>query len=86
MTRAQIVDRVREIVISVAGPHRTPLEPGPSTALGQGGFWLDSIAMLELVIACEEDFGVTFDSATDMTEESLKTVESLAALIVSKRS
>ena len=83
-TRGHVLDRVRTIVTTVAGPHRTPADVGPGMALGHGGFWLDSIALLEVIIACEVEFGITFDSGADLTAKSLKTIESLAELILTK--
>lgn len=77
----RLCDRVRDIVTRIAGPHRTPANAGPATPLAEGGFWLDSIALLEVIVACETEFGVTFDSARDLTRDTLKSVESLAAVI-----
>ena len=48
------------------------------------GFWLDSIATLEVIVACEEEFGVTFDGQTELTGASLSTVRSLAGVIRNK--
>ena len=79
-----VLDRVQTIVTTIAGPHRTPANVGPGTALGHSGFWLDSIALLEVIIACEAEFGITFDSGADLTAKSLRTIESLAQLILTK--
>ena len=84
MTPDHVLDGVRTIVTTIAGHHRTPADVGPGTALGHGGFWLDSIALLEVIIACESEFGITFDSGADLTAKSLRTIESLAALILTK--
>ena len=46
--------------------------------------WLDSSEMLELIVACETEFGVVFDPAHDPIQEALKTVSSLAGVIRSK--
>jgi len=82
-TRHHVMERVRAIVTAIAGPHRTPVEVGPATALIEG-FWLDSIALLEVVIACEEEFGITFDSDADLTADALRTIESLVDVILTR--
>ncbi|HEY8472307.1 MAG TPA: acyl carrier protein [Natronosporangium sp.] len=45
---------------------------------------LDSMAVVELVVAIEERFGVSFDE-DEVTAEVFETVGSLAALVESKR-
>ena len=40
--------------------------------------------MLELIVACETEFGVVFDPAHDLTREGLTTVGSLAEVIREK--
>jgi acyl carrier protein len=80
-----VLDRVMEIVADVAGPARTPAEVRPGTPLREGGFWLDSVDLLELVVACEAEFDLDFDPATGLTETALATVGSLAAMIASRR-
>lgn len=73
--------RVQRIVERQAGASRTPPDASPDTALGEAGFWLDSIDLIDVVVACEEEFGVAFDGEVDLTPETLATVRSLAALI-----
>ena len=84
MTDDPLLTRVQRIVVTQAGADRTPRDVSPDTALGGAGFWLDSVDLLEIVLACESEFGVTFDSETDLTLETLATVRSLAALIARK--
>ena len=81
-----VVERVQAIVCGIVGPHRTPVDAGPRTSLGEGGFWLDSIDLLEVIIACESEFGIVFDSATDLTKRTLSTLGSLADLVRNKLS
>jgi acyl carrier protein len=69
------------ILADVAGPGRVPAGAGGETPLRDGGFWLDSVALLELVVAVESEFGVDFDPATDFGEAALRTVGSLTAVI-----
>jgi acyl carrier protein len=84
-TAAPTVERVLSIVTSVAGPDRCPAGAGPDTPLADGGFWLDSVDLLETVLACEEAFGVVFDSSVDLTDDGLRTVGTLCDLIRTKR-
>ena len=66
------------------GPTKTPPDAGPDTLLGDGGFWLDSVDLVEAVVACESEFAVTFEGETDLTREALHSVRTLADLIASK--
>lgn len=84
MTDGSVLERVRALVGRMAGPARTPADAGPETPLGEAGFWLDSVEMMELVVSCEEEFGVVFQGETDLTPEALSTLRSLADLISSK--
>jgi len=86
MTEDPILLRVKDIVVRVAGPERTPEGGGPDTPLGEAGFWLDSTDLLEVILACEEDFGISFDAGEDLTAEALSTVRSLAEMIRSRAS
>jgi acyl carrier protein len=79
------VERVLSIVSGVAGLHRSPPGAGRETPLADGGFWLDSVDLLETVLACEEAFDIVFDSDADLTDHSLSTVGTLFDLIQAKR-
>jgi acyl carrier protein len=76
-----VTRRVCAIACEVAGPARTPPEVGPDTPLGDDGFWLDSADFLELLVACQEEFGAEFRTEVDLTRENLRTVGTLAAMI-----
>ena len=84
MTDGSVVERVLRRVMQVAGPARTPPDAGPDTPLGDGGFWLDSVDLVELVVACELEFSLNFQGETDITEDALATARTLAELISSK--
>ncbi len=86
MTRPLTLERVQAIVADAAGPGRVPIDAGPETPLVDGGFWLDSVHLLEAIIACESEFGVIFDPEVDFTGIHLRTVRSLHDLIRAKRS
>jgi len=73
--------RVLAIVSGVAGPGRTPPGAGPETALAEPGYWLDSVDVLEVVLACEHEFGIVLADPADLTSETLASVGSLAELI-----
>ena len=76
-----ILSRVLAIVSRVAGPGRTPPGAGPETGLGEAGYWLDSVDVLEVVLACEHEFDILLTDTADLTRETLASVRSLAELI-----
>jgi acyl carrier protein len=76
---------IRAIVEEVAGSRRIPAQVGPETRLSEGGFWLDSVELLQVVVACEERFGIVFDANQDLTPEPLETLATLTALVRAKR-
>ncbi len=76
-----ILARVRAIVTDIAGAGRVPADAGPDTPLGEEGFWLDSTEMLEVILACEREFGISFGADTSPGVEGVSTVRSLAEAI-----
>jgi acyl carrier protein len=86
MTSPLTVERVQAIIARAAGPGRAPIDAGPETPLVDGGFWLDSVHLLEAIIACEAAFGIIFDPDTDFTGAHLSTVRTLHDLIRVKQS
>lgn len=68
------VARLVAILTRVAGPDRTPDRVGPETLINEGGFWLDSADLLEVVLACEDAFSVNLDPATVFADGSALTV------------
>jgi len=85
MTSEPKPEQVLEVVAHVAGPHRSPTGAGPDTPLTEGGFWLDSVHMLETIIACEDKFGVVLDPVSDFSDRDLVTVKTLWDLIRTKQ-
>jgi acyl carrier protein len=73
-----VMTRLLEIIEYVAGAHRLPDDLGAQTPITAGGLELDSVAVLELILACETEFGITFDPRTDLTRDALGTIGSLA--------
>ena len=84
MSADGILERVQAIVADIAGPDRTPPDAGPDTPLGDTGYWLDSVDVLEIILACEREFGTIFDDGSGLTADTLHTPRSLAALIRSR--
>jgi acyl carrier protein len=72
-------------VTRVAGTSRAPAESGTDTPLSEGGFWLDSVELLEVVVACESEFAITFDATRDFESDAFATLGTLAALVDRKR-
>jgi len=85
MTEDPVLERVKDIVVEIAGPTRAREDVGADTALGEGGLWLDSLDLFEAILACEEAFGVLIDADAEVTGEALRTVGSLADLIRAMR-
>ena len=80
-----VLEALRAVVARVAGTRRAPpVTPGADTPLGEGGWWLDSLELLEVVVACEAEFGIVFEPGRDLLGGALDTLGTLAALIRSK--
>ena len=79
-----LLSEVHALVSKVAGAERTPAGAGPSTPLGEHGFWLDSMEMFEVLIACDEALGPFSPPLAD-TPEALDTLGSLAVAIRARR-
>jgi acyl carrier protein len=75
--RRQVLDRVREVVVSAA---RLPFEPediDPDTGLFGTGLGLDSIDALEIVISLEHAFGVALADEGQGPALALRTVNTV---------
>ncbi len=84
-SRDAIRRRVLVILARIAGPNRTPADPDPATPLWEGGFWLDSIDLLDLVLECDAAFGPVFARAPSSAIGALRTVGDLVAFIEGTR-
>ena len=73
--------RLREILAQVVGRGRVPPDVGAEVALGDGGLWLDSVELLQVVLASEAEFGITFEPAHDLVGDGLGTLGTLADAI-----
>jgi acyl carrier protein len=86
MTADPILERVQALVTEVAGPERAPADADPDTPLGDSGYWLDSVDVLEVILACEREFGTVFEEGADLTPDTLYSARRLADLVRSKLS
>jgi acyl carrier protein len=69
------------IVERIAGRDRTPRDPAPTTPLGEHGYGLDSVGLLEVILSCEEAFGVSLDGVSDLAVAGRLTLGGLADAI-----
>lgn len=76
-----ILPRVWATLVAVAGADRVTGEPRADCPLGSNGFWLDSIDLMDAIIACEEAFGITFALDTDFDASRVRTVGDLVSLV-----
>lgn len=83
--RDALLEALRAIVERVAGPTRAPAgDMSAETPLTEGGWWLDSVELLEVIVACETEFGITFEPASDLLDDAFRTLGTLAAVIQTK--
>ena len=75
--------RVLAIVERAVGPGRQQRDVTPDTPLSDG-FWLDSAELLNVVLACEREFGIVFDGERDFSRETFATLGTLTALVRDK--
>lgn len=73
------VARVLAAIEQVVGPGRVPPGSDGELALSNGGLWLGSLELVEIIVACENAFGVALDPEKDLTPETLRTAGNLTA-------
>lgn len=81
MDNLALLDRLRGIVTRVIGAARVPADVSAHTALAAGGLGLDSLELLQVIVASEEEFGIVFTPGTDLVGDGLETLGTFAALI-----
>ena len=81
MSAPDDLSRLIGILTNVAGPDRTPERVGVETPINEGGFWLDSADLLEVLLSCEAAFSVELDPSTLLPEEAELTVARLMSAI-----
>ena len=75
------LEGLRAIVTCVVGAARMPAGVSADTPLSDGGLWLDSMELLQVVLACETQFGITFQPAEDLIGDGLSTFGTLVDVI-----
>jgi acyl carrier protein len=83
VTRAADVDEVKAVVVETLGLEDRAESLDARTRLLGSLPELDSMAVLELILALEERFGIAIDGE-DVTGDAFETLESLAALVDAK--
>jgi acyl carrier protein len=76
-----LLDRLRGVITRVVGATRIPADVSADTGLADGGLWLDSMDLLQVVLASEVEFGITFKPAEDLLGGGLETLRTFAELI-----
>lgn len=82
MPQAELTDRIRQLIVETL--HLEGLDPesiDPDMPLfGDAGLGLDSIDVLELVVALERELGISIPSS-EVGEETFASVAAIAALV-----
>jgi acyl carrier protein len=81
-TLNEVVDVIRN---SVNLHHLEPSRFTPETSLREGGLELDSVDMLEVIVAIEHKFGVKVEDA-EMGKKYFRTIGTVADLVQAKHS
>lgn len=79
----EIKDKIKEIIITKSEVNMMPDDIGDTDYLLFGGLNLDSITIIEILVALEGEFGITFEDY-ELTEESMTSVNVIAELIKNK--
>ena len=77
--------RVTEIILAKTGLQRGA-QVAPDTELIKGGLSLDSVLVLEILLALEKEFGIELNAQELFEAQALKTVGSLAKFVDGKLS
>ncbi|MGE4130722.1 MAG: acyl carrier protein [Bdellovibrionales bacterium] len=84
MSTEPVLDQVIQVIRdSVNLHHLDPKEFSPDTTLRDGGLNLDSVDILEVIVAIEQKFGVKIADA-EMGKKYFRTVGSIAELVNSQ--
>ena len=78
-----VTERIKQIIVQRINPGLKIEELHNDTPLIGRGLGLDSVSLLELVVALETDFGMRFEEK-DMTPELFANVSSIALYVESQ--
>ncbi len=73
-------ERIKQIIVEQINPKFKLEELKSETPLIGRGVGLDSVSLLELIVAIEAEFGVRFDDS-DLTPELFQSVSSIASYV-----
>lgn len=79
----EVVVAVQALAERLAGAARIPPRADRQTRLSEG-YWLDSLELFRLVLACEQTFGIAFDGPHDLEPATFETLGTLSDLIGEK--
>jgi acyl carrier protein len=81
---AALVDRLRELIVETLNLDVAPTDIDPTRPLMEAGHDLDSVDVLELVVAIETEFGLAIE-AQEVGRETFDSVNTLAAFVEAAR-
>ena len=84
MTRLQIVDRAKELLVRGLRLEVSPAEIADAEPIFGAGLGLDSIDALEFVVLVEEHFGVAIPDEV-VAKQAFASIDALADFILAER-
>lgn len=81
---ATLVDRLRELIVETLNLDVAPTDIDPARPLMEAGHELDSVDVLELVVAIETEFGLDIE-AHEIGRQTFESVHKLAAFVEAAR-
>lgn len=82
----ELAEEIKQLIIDVLHlEDLTPADIDTTAPLFGGGLALDSIDALELGVALQQHFGLTFDSSAEETRNHFASVATLAAFVAESR-
>jgi acyl carrier protein len=84
MNENQLIGQVIDVIVDAVNlRHVDKSTIGPETSLTQGGLGLDSVDILEVVVAVEQKFGVKVKDA-ESGKANFQTIGTIANFVLSK--
>lgn len=81
---AALVDRLRQLIVETLNLDIAPTDIDPTRPLLEAGHDLDSVDVLELVVAIETEFGLDIE-AHEVGRETFESVHTLAVFVAAAR-